>query len=296
LREIKKKKRIKDKMPLNTYTSLMRVEVVAARNLKDEDTIGHSDPYVKVKFDSEEQAEPTEQRTPVIEDTGEPVWNHSMYFLVTEECKSVDIVVKDQDVGFDESLGHTTVVRADEGEREERKGGWFALEDGDGGQIEIYLTEIPLQDGLAEVRARSEGLDSPINDDGLQLLEIILHGGEDMRGGGMFGKPDPYAKIIWDVEDEQVVYPIEENLKTETCNSTRDPEWNAVFHYLVSSNVTQFTVKVYDEDVGVDDKLGEVGVVIGELGEEIDSGLACGKGTIRLSHCKVPPGKLFPSE
>jgi Ca2+-dependent lipid-binding protein len=272
----------------------MRIEVVSARDLIDADAIGKSDPYATIKFDGEDEALPTKSETPVIDNTLAPEWNHVSYFLVSDDTKSFEVKVKDQDVGRDSSLGHCTVLRADRDDRTSRNGGWLALEKGKNGQIQIFVTEIDLRNGLKGVReSKSEALLSAAEDQ-FQILEINIKEGDNCKGGG-FGKPDPYCKIKFeDLEDGQKVYP-EEELKTATINKTTEPVWNTVFHYLITPNVRSFKLHVMDEDIGSDDSLGHCHVVIGELNEEIDSKLALekGKGTVNVSHCKTRIRGLF---
>jgi len=282
---------------LNHYFWLMKVEVVQARSLmKADGPFGKSDPYCIIEFDDNADAAPKEARTHVIDKTLEPQWNSEMYFLVSDDCKSFKAKVYDKDVVSDDSLGHTTVLRNDKDSRNERKGGWLALEKGKNGQIQIFITEIPLRSGISELRAeKADSIQSFIDDakvEGLSLLEVTLHSGENIKGGGLIGKPDPYAKIKFDSGEYS---PSNEELKTPVQKNTNTPIWDSTFHFLINSATTRFTVNIWDEDVVSDDSLGHATVVIGLLNELHDAEelATTKKGILKISHVKVPAAALF---
>lgn len=266
------------------YTSLIKIEVPRAQDLRDADGIGKSDAYFVIKFDDENGA-PEKLKSHVLDGNLNPVWNSVYYFLVKDSCKNFKIKVMDQDIGLDDNLGHCTVLRAELGQREARNGGWYALENGDDGKVEVFFTEIKLGQAISI----PEGSERAYVD----LLDVYLERGEDIRGGGMFGKPDPYAKIEFDYEDLDAT-PCEVQ-KTPTCNKNRDPEWKCHFYYLIAHKVSKFHVKVYDEDIGLDDSLGSVHIIIPALNttENRKYAFSNGKGAIQVSTTRVALASMF---
>lgn len=272
-------------MPQYEYTSLIKIEVNQAQNLNDADGIGKSDSYFVVSFDDEVSA-PEKRQSHVMSGDLNPVWNSVSYFFIKDECKNFKIKVLDQDIGLDDSLGRCTVLRAELGERENRNGGWFALEGGDDGKIEVFFTEIKLGEALTI----PSGTDRAYVD----LLEVFVERGEDIRGGGMFGKPDPYAKIDFNQDEDEDVSPCDAQ-KTPTCNKERDPEWNSRFYYLIAQKVSKFELQVYDEDVGLDDSLGNVSVIIPAINstENRKYALDSGKGSLQVTTSRMSLPSIF---
>jgi len=262
---------------------------------QDADISGKSDPYVRIEF-PEHHGAPRRQATHVIKNTLSPLWETTRYALLTDECESFKCTVFDEDVSRDDSLGHVNIVRADHGHRHERQGGWFALERGRNGRVEIFFQEVEIPDGFGHLWDHFQDAMYNVGNHEWDILEITLHDGEKCKGGGLFGKPDPYAKIVFeDLKEERLIVP-EEHLRTHHCDSTHDPVWDTTFHYLInSSDVTQFTCKVMDKDVLSDDCLGHVRVNIVDLNDESSQKykLEDGKGIVRISQKRVPLLEAF---
>jgi Ca2+-dependent lipid-binding protein len=271
----------------------MKVELVRCADLRDADAVGKSDPYAVVEF-AENDGMPRRRRTHTLENNLNPEWNVTKYFLLADECKSFRVDVFDEDVGRDDRLGHCTILRAEAHLRERRNGGWFALEDGRHGRIELFFSEIHLTN-LNTLRSQRHSQIAAAPRGEFDLLEITVFEGENCRGGGMFGKPDPYAKIMFeDLKEDNMVFP-HEVLHTHTCKDTRDPVWDYTFYYLIHRDVRAFTIRVMDEDIGRDDSLGHCHILIGELNEAKEQRMALekGKGTIRVSHCRTTIDGFF---
>jgi len=280
-------------MPLNEFKSLMRVDIVQCADLRDSDGFGKSDAYVKLDFMNEDVAVPRRHQTHVMSNSLNPVFNVTKFVLLKDDCKSFRATVMDEDIGRDDSLGHCTLLRGERGHREERRGGWMALEDGRHGRIEIYYREVELSNVARLFHDHAAAINAAERAE-FDLVEIKAISGEGCKGGG-FGKPDPYAKIQFeDLKEDNMVAP-HETLHTHTHSKTRDPSWNYTFHYLVHRDVNRFNIKVMDEDVGADDSLGHCNVLFGRMGEFCDQNLALegGKGTIHIQHFRISPMGLF---
>jgi Ca2+-dependent lipid-binding protein len=283
-------------MPLNSFRSLLKIDIVQASNLKDTDGIGKGDPYAVVSFD-EHEAAPHKQQTHVINDTLSPVWNSSLYFLCTDEFKSFKVEIFDEDVGRDDKIGHVNILRREADVRHTRQGDVFYLENGKGGTVEVYVTEVDISNGIVPVVERrashiNEYLNAK-NRDNMCLLGIFLHGAKGLKSG-LIDKSDPYAKVDFS-HDGNADHCHPKTLKTKTLENNPSPAWNEAFHFIVPWDLATFKVEIFDEDVGGDDSLGHVNVVVKKVGElkKNDRQAISKKGELELSYFRVPIGPLF---
>ena len=79
---------------------VLNVTVIEARKLHGEDLVGKNDPYVELWIDDDYK-----QRTTVIDNTDNPVWNQSFTFNLPEGGRKhkLELVVNDKDkIGSDE--------------------------------------------------------------------------------------------------------------------------------------------------------------------------------------------------
>eukprot|EP00475_Leptophrys_vorax_P042676 TRINITY_DN80502_c0_g1_i1.p1 TRINITY_DN80502_c0_g1~~TRINITY_DN80502_c0_g1_i1.p1 ORF type:complete len:285 (+),score=79.37 TRINITY_DN80502_c0_g1_i1:33-887(+) len=283
-------------MPLNSFRSILKIDVVQASNLKDTDGIGKGDPYVVVSFDDHEAA-PEKQKTHVINNTLNPVWNSSLYFLATDEFKSFRVEVFDEDIGRDDKVGHVNVLRRDVDARFTRQGDTFYLEHGNGGTIEVYITEIDISSGIIPVVERQAShINSYLaakNRDNVALLGVFLHGAKGLKSG-LIDKSDPYAKVDFSQDPNgEKVHP--KSLKTRTIDNNPSPVWNEALHFIVPWDLTTLKIEVWDEDTGGDDSLGHSNIVIKKPGElkKNDRLAVSKKGELEVSYFLVPIGPLF---
>jgi len=283
-------------MPLNSFKSLLKIDIVQAAGLKDTDGIGKADPYVVVSFE-EHEAAPRKQQTHVIKDTLNPVWNSSLYFLANDEFKSFKVEVFDEDIGRDDKLGHANVLRREIEVRHTRQGDTFYLENGKGGTVEVYVTEVDISNGIIPVVERrtshiNEYLHAK-NRDNMCLLGVFIHGAKGLKSG-MIDKSDPYAKVDFS-HDGSADHCHPKTLKTKTIDNNPSPVWNEAFHFIVPWDLETFKVEIFDEDVGGDDSLGHVNVVVRKVGElkKNDRQAVSKKGELELSYFRVPIGPLF---
>jgi len=283
-------------MPLNSFRSLLKIDIVQASNLKDTDGIGKGDPYAVVSFD-EHEAAPHKQQTHVVNDTLSPVWNSSLYFLCTDEFKSFKVEIMDEDVGRDDRIGHVNILRREQDVRYTRQGDVFYLENGKGGTVEVYVTEVDISNGIIPVVERRA---SHIADyikaksrDNSCLLGVFIHGAKGLKSG-MIDKSDPYAKMDF-TQDANKEHCHPESLKTKTIENNPSPAWNEAFHFIVPWDLETFKVEIYDEDVGGDDSLGHVNVVVKKVGDlkKNDRQAISKKGELELSYFRVPMGPFF---
>ncbi|KAJ3128111.1 hypothetical protein HK098_005165 [Nowakowskiella sp. JEL0407] len=118
---------------------ILHVTVVAARNLKDKDLLGKSDPYVELYVDHHHK-----QRTQVAGGTLEPVWNESFTFAVNGEDK-LHLKVLDKDILDSDSMGSCTVNLLDIASKGFFDGwvplpAWFGLSSAGNGEVHLKMT------------------------------------------------------------------------------------------------------------------------------------------------------------
>lgn len=158
----------------------------AAYNLQKADLIGKSDPYIEIHI-HEDHAAPHIQRTHVIDGDLNPVWNQDLFFLVQPSFENFKVVVKDKDTMSDASLGHVHVLRKDRDVRYNLTGDRYYLDNGDGGTVEIWTQEIPLQSGLINlVKSKLDAISSFVkqkNRENQYLLVTLIHGAKNLPSG-----------------------------------------------------------------------------------------------------------------
>jgi len=92
--------------------ALLEVYLHGAEGLKS-GLIDKSDPYAKIDFSNDPQADkihPHKLRTKTIDNNPSPVWEEVFHFLVPWDLKTFKIEIMDEDVGRDDSLGHSSVA------------------------------------------------------------------------------------------------------------------------------------------------------------------------------------------
>ncbi|GAN05382.1 hypothetical protein MAM1_0089d04852 [Mucor ambiguus] len=82
----------------------LNVTIIEGRKLKGQDMIGKNDPYVELWID-----EDYKQKTTVISNTNDPVWNQTFTFNLSESRKhKLYIKVMDKDKVGSDKIGDTT--------------------------------------------------------------------------------------------------------------------------------------------------------------------------------------------
>eukprot|EP00475_Leptophrys_vorax_P005281 TRINITY_DN13207_c0_g1_i1.p1 TRINITY_DN13207_c0_g1~~TRINITY_DN13207_c0_g1_i1.p1 ORF type:complete len:794 (-),score=195.92 TRINITY_DN13207_c0_g1_i1:34-2415(-) len=277
-------------MPLNTYASILRVHIKNANGLRDVDLAGKSDPFVEVEFE-EKEGVPKEQKTHVIENNLNPVWNTDLFFLVEPTFTKFKVTVRDKGTLSDKKLGFAHILRKDEDVRHRATGDRYYLEDGRGATIEVWTQEISISAGLLNLVASKQiaiqNFLKAKKRENHVLLAVAVHGAKNLPSG-LIDKSDPYAKIDFD----RHAWP--QSLKTPTIDNNPNPVWNTELQFLINSEVNSFKVDVYDDDPGKDKHLGSTSVVfkVGELKSR--NRLALGKkGEVELSYIATPLAPLF---
>jgi len=281
------------------FTGLVKVDVIAAKDLRDADGIGKSDPYAKVTF-AEADASPRHQQTHVVDNCLNPVWNSVFFFLVTDECKSFKIELFDKDVvGRDDSLGHCNILRKDRDERHLPYQDWFYLEHGKGGVVQVAIQELDLSRGVhdhvdehkgdvtAELRSKSR--------EQYAFLEVKIENAQGLKKADFFGSSDPYCVFDFS-KDPDGAHVSPKTSRTRTIMNTLNPVWDQYFHFIIPSGLKMMRIDIYDYDkASQDDLIGHCNVVIDEdPGDVTRKELAVEKkGKLCLTYVKYPLKAFF---
>jgi Ca2+-dependent lipid-binding protein len=286
-------------MSLNTYRALLKVDVLAAKDLRDADGIGKSDPYVKITFEKDDAC-PREAKTHVLDESLNPVWNTSFYFLVNDECKSFKAQIFDKDkFTADDSLGYCNILRRDPDERGQAHTEWYYLEKGKGGTLQITTQEIDLSGGFEQVvetnKERIKAEKKSKSRETVFLLAVKLENAQGLKKADFFGKSDPYCTFKFSKEDDgdQV---IPKELKTKTIMNTLNPVWDEYFFFIAPWSLKHFRVNIWDYDkASQDDLIGHVNVAMDEeFGIVNTKELAVEKkGKLALKYAKIPIKGVF---
>merc|ERR1711874_266183 len=112
-----------------------------------------------------------------------------------------------------------------------------------------------------------ETVDIPVNEKeiiplqkGRIMLELIK--AKDLQKKGLFGKPDPYLKIVFC--DKKFVSPVMKN--------NANPEWKYPIEFNINENSPkEIKVEVFDEDFGKDDFLGSIDIPLSDLSGNLNT-------------------------
>jgi len=119
------------------------------------------------------------------------------------------------------------------------------------------------------------------NDGSMGMVIITVHKAIDIEKKGLVGKADPY--VVLEYQDQK--------LKSKTVDNNHNPVWHfsGEFKIVSGGENEKIMIKVYDDDIGKDDFLGEYNLDVKEI---IESGEMTNR-TVDMEKCKS--GKLVIS-
>uniref|UniRef100_A0A8C1DC69 Extended synaptotagmin-like protein 1b n=1 Tax=Cyprinus carpio carpio TaxID=630221 RepID=A0A8C1DC69_CYPCA len=198
---------------------------------------------------------------PVCDRTSSPQWDEAFHFLVQDPLNE-DLVVK-LTHNWDFSLGFVVIpVRELLSEPDLMLDQWLDL-DGASPQSQILLRaqlKVPEVSSSDDLRPLHTSPDPSFGAEGVLRLHLLeaedLVAKDNMMGGMVKGKSDPYVKIhIGDTVFKSHV--IKENL---------NPTWNEMYELVMTSRSTSdVLVEVFDKDMDKDDFLGRVKISLQEI-------------------------------
>lgn len=221
-----------------SFDGKLEIFINNAKNIRDCDTFGKSDPYVVVLLDEYEIF-----RTKTIESSHCPEWNEQCVRLVAGERTNIYVSVWDDDAGKDDYCGHLKFNTKQIVSSKIIEGSFELLDKDNSGDIsgllDIKLVYTPPQ------------LDGDIN---ITIKEAIgLASKDDSFFGGC---SDPY--VVIQVDGNEVG-------RTSVKNNSNNPCWNEDFKFTVSPNNKFLTIEIMDDDYGEDDSLGFIRISAVEI-------------------------------
>merc|ERR1711936_1435014 len=119
------------------------------------------------------------------------------------------------------------------------------------------------------------------NDGSMGMVIITVHKAIDIEKKGLVGKADPY--VVLEYQDQK--------LKSKTVDNNHNPVWHfsGEFEIFSAGENEKISIKVYDDDIGKDDFLGEYNLNVKDIvhSEEMTN------RTVDMEKCKS--GKLVIS-
>jgi Ca2+-dependent lipid-binding protein len=122
--------------------ALMGVFIHGAKGLKS-GLVDKSDPYAKIDFSQDPNGEkvfPQSLKTKTIENNPSPVWNDAFHFIVPWDLTTFKVEIWDEDVGGDDSLGHSNVVVKKHGDLKKND----RLANSKKGEVEVSYFLVPI--------------------------------------------------------------------------------------------------------------------------------------------------------
>merc|ERR1711874_720793 len=116
----------------NIGEGVLSLIIHKASQLENLDTVGKSDPFVKIRFNE------IEFKSKTVSNSLEPEWNFSNDFVVSKDQKgSIDITVYDSDVGKDDIEGSYSLPLQEAIKNSHKEGAWYNLNGSKNGKLLI---------------------------------------------------------------------------------------------------------------------------------------------------------------
>merc|ERR1711936_905611 len=252
------------------------ITVYKAKDIEKKGMFGKADPYVKMTLGKQKAKSST-----VKNDHNPEWNFESKFDVDQSTAENIIVSVFDEDLGKDDSLGNTSLNVSSIQKQEKLLNQWFPLENCKSGEVLLSAEFIPLanvesQKDVRQLKVKESGKESvhevdieskkkaeekkPVETITKPLFEtssvpssmpkkvlekgqisITVYKARDIEKKGMFGKADPYVKIMLDTQ----------KATSATVKDNHNPEWNFTTIFDIDKNTTQkMTIAVFDEDLG----------------------------------------------
>ncbi|CAG8457825.1 5831_t:CDS:10 [Ambispora gerdemannii] len=193
-------------VPLDAAIGVVKLTIYNAKGLKNIETFGTSDPYVKLSLNGYTEV----ARTKVIADSLNPHWNETHYITLTNLQDTLNFELFDKNVGKDKLLG-SAVFACNVLKEDPRQ--------------EQIITEV-ITNGKPHGTLRFDaiwypvaprGPDDPIIESNIGILRYTIHQAKDLDAKhSVVGQYNPYAELRC---NGKVVH------TTKTLKRTNNPVW-----------------------------------------------------------------------
>ncbi|CAG8526013.1 536_t:CDS:10 [Paraglomus occultum] len=215
--------------PIEMSAGVLKLVIHNAEGLKNVETFGCSDPYVKVLVHGNKEV----ARTKVIDDTLNPHWNETHYLILTTLAEPLHLALFDANLSKDKPLGNVV----------------FEC---------LTLNEKPIQDSITSpviLDGQEHGTltfdaewypvihpkpNEPLPESNSGILRLMLNQAKDLDASkSVVGQYNPYAELILNK------MPVR---KTKTVRKTNNPIWNEHIEIFVTNKAAaQLGIIVRDE-------------------------------------------------
>lgn len=226
----------------------LHIKICEAQKVLKMDLGGKSDPYVTLKLKSQDKKDV--QKTQVISNTTNPIWNQEFDIVANDPNDSLLINMFDEDIKNDDKMMDELSYPVNTwqiGAPVDRKEVDLKLKKKKAGKLIFEVQAFPAE-GVAAVSERAVDLEGTTATEGMRL-HIKAFDAKDVLKMDLGGKSDPYLRFRLKGKKESTK-------KTQIISNTRNPVWNQELDVVSKDRQTDILeVDMFDEDIKNDDKM-----------------------------------------
>ncbi|KAK8843592.1 hypothetical protein M9Y10_024649 [Tritrichomonas musculus] len=227
----------------------LHIKICEARNVLKMDVGGKSDPYVTLRLKSQDKKD--YQKTQIISNNSNPVWNQEFDITATDPNDMLLINMYDEDIKMDDKMMDELQYPVNSwpvGGPVDRKEIDIKLKKKNAGKLVFEVQAFPAGGYASGVSERAVNLGGVDGTNGC-LIQIKAFDASDVLKMDTVGKSDPYLRFR--LKDKK-----ESTVKTQIISNTKNPVWNEELSlYSFNRNADVLEVDMLDEDIKKDDKM-----------------------------------------
>ena len=227
----------------------LHIKICEAKNVLKMDVGGKSDPYITLRLKSQDKKD--FQRTQVISNNSNPVWNQEFDITATDPNDMLLINMYDEDIKMDDKMMNELQYPVHSwpvGGPVDRKEIDIKLKKKDAGKLIFEVQAFPAAGYASGVSERAVNLGGVNGTDGC-TLHIKAFDARDVLKMDTVGKSDPYLRFRLKDKKGSCV-------KTQVISNTKNPVWNEELNlHSFDRNNDVLEVDMLDEDIKKDDKM-----------------------------------------
>jgi len=217
------------------------VTVHKAANLEKKGLVGKADPYIVSSIGNQRFKSPT------VSNDQHPVWHFTSIFDINElHLPDISLLLEvfDEDIGKDEFLGKCSLTATDIWDTDMGiMNKWIDLEGCKSGKILVSAKVIALEERQEEVGQ----------------LTVVVHKARKVEKKSKLRTSDPYVILKLGTMEH----------RSKTVNKNKNPEWEFSNNLQIcKESPQQFSLQIFDDDIGKDAPLGNLVVDIEKIRRE----------------------------